>query len=115
MKPGRQPVEVHMKIVSHFLIVLVSILILPSAVLAGDAAAGAKKAATCVACHGKDGISIIDTYPNLACQKEKYLVSSIKAYKSGERNNPMMKPMVASLSDADIENLAAYYASLNCK
>lgn len=104
-----------MKSVSRYLIVLVSIAILPMAAFAGDAAAGAKKATTCFACHGKDGIGIADTYPNLAGQKEKYLVSSIKAYKSGERNNPIMKPMVASLSDTDIENLAAYYAAQPCK
>ncbi len=84
-------------------------------VIAGDAAAGKAKSATCVACHGAEGISMVPEYPNLACQKEKYLVTSIKAYKSGARENPLMKPMVASLSDADIENLAAYYATLNCK
>ena len=104
-----------MKFLSQLLIVLSSILLLPSATLAGDAAAGAKKATTCMACHGKDGISIADIYPNLAGQKEKYLIGAIKAYKSGERNNPLMKPMVAPLSDADIENLAAYYSSQKCK
>ena len=81
----------------------------------GDAAAGKAKAVTCTACHGQDGMGIAPEYPNLACQKEKYLVKSIKAYKSGARNDPLMKPMVAALSDADIENLAAYYSTLNCK
>ena len=69
----------------------------------------------CVACHGADGISIVPDYPNLACQKEQYLMDSIKAYKNGDRNNPIMKPMVAALSDEDIANLAAYYATLGCK
>ena len=104
-----------MKAVSQLLLVMLSFLAIPTAVLAGDAAAGAKKTMTCVACHGKDGISIADIYPNLACQKEKYIVKAIQAYKSGGRSDPMMKPMVASLSDADIENIAAYYAALNCK
>lgn len=104
-----QPLEGLVKVVSRFLFVLMSIVLLPSAALAGDAAAGEKKATTCIACHGKDGISIADTYPNLVGQKEKYLISSLKAYKSGERNNPMMKPMVMALSDADIENLAAHF------
>ena len=104
-----------MRILRRSLLVFLSILITSPAALAGDAAAGAKKTTTCIACHGKEGISIADTYPNLACQKEKYLVKSIKAYKSGERKDPMMKPMVASLSDADIENIAAYYSTLNCK
>ena len=53
---------------------------------------------TCAACHGQNGISIAPDYPNLACQKEKYLVKSLKAYKSGARNDPLMKPMVMALS-----------------
>ena len=82
--------------------------------LAGDPAAGKAKSVTCAACHGQDGISITPTYPNLACQKEDYLISSLNAYKSGARQNALMSPMAASLSDADIENLAAYYSELNC-
>ena len=97
------------------LFVFLSMLALPISALAGDAAAGEKKTATCVACHGKEGISIADIYPNLAGQKEAYLVKALKAYKSGARDDPMMKPMVAALSDADIENLAAYFASKACK
>jgi len=97
------------------LMILLSVVLIPVAAEAGDAAAGAKKTTTCVACHGKDGVGIAPTYPNLACQKEQYLIKSIKAYKSGDRSDPMMKPMVASLSDADIENIAAYYSTLNCK
>ena len=104
-----------MRPISKQLVVLLAALALPVSALAGDAAAGAKKTVTCVACHGKEGISIADNYPNLACQKEKYLVKAIKDYKSGARKDPVMKPMVASLSDADIENIAAYYATLNCK
>lgn len=79
---------------------------------AGDAAAGKSKAAVCAACHGANGISMIPNYPNLAGQKELYLVDSIKAYQSGVRKNPIMAPMVASLSDEDIANLAAYFSSL---
>ncbi len=82
---------------------------------AGDAAAGKKKAAMCAACHGMDGISKQPIYPNLAGQHEQYLISSLKAYKSGARDNPIMKPMAAPLSDQDIENLAAYFSSLECK
>ncbi len=104
-----------MKTMIRSLIVSLSIVLLPITAQAADAAAGAKKAGTCVACHGKDGISIAPNYPNLACQKDKYLVKAIKAYKSGARNDPMMKPMVGSLSDTDIENLAAYFSTLNCK
>jgi cytochrome c553 len=66
----------------------------------------------CGACHGAAGISAIPTYPNLAGQKEAYLVIQLKAFKSGARNNAVMKGMVASLSDTDMADLAAYYASL---
>jgi len=88
---------------------------LPAAALAGDPAAGKKKTTTCVACHGQKGIATAPNYPNLAGQNEKYLIDALKGYKSGARNNPIMKPMVAPLSDTDIENIAAYYSSLDCK
>ena len=82
---------------------------------AGDADAGAKKIATCMACHGKDGKATAPIYPNLACQNEKYLVDALKQYQSGARANPLMKPMVATLKGDDIDNVAAYYASQPCK
>lgn len=79
---------------------------------AGDAAAGKGKAALCAACHGPDGISSSDIWPNLKGQKYSYIVKQIKAFRDGSRKDPSMQPMVAALSDADIENLAAYYSSL---
>ncbi len=79
---------------------------------AGDIEAGKAKSAVCAACHGQAGISTAPIWPNLAGQKEAYLVKQIKAFKSGERKDPSMAPMVAALTDADIDNLAAYYASL---
>jgi cytochrome c553 len=85
------------------------------AALAGDPVAGKAKTQVCIGCHGATGISNVGMYPNLAGQKEEYLVASMKAYKNGERNNPIMMPMVANLSDEDIANIAAYYASLSCK
>lgn len=81
-------------------------------VIAGDAAAGKSKSATCAACHGANGISPNDMWPNLAGQKAGYLVAQMKAFRDGQRANPMMAPMAAPLSDADIDDLAAYYASL---
>ncbi|WP_107851015.1 c-type cytochrome [Oceanimonas marisflavi] len=79
---------------------------------AGDAEAGKAKAAVCAACHGAEGISTMDIYPNLAGQKAAYVVAQLKAFKAGERNNPIMAPMAMPLSDQDMEDLAAYYASL---
>lgn len=84
-------------------------------VLAGDAAAGKEKAALCAACHGANGIALMPAYPNLAGQNEAYLVSSLKAYRDKQRNGGMaaiMQMQAASLSDDDIDNIAAHFASL---
>ncbi|WCE30431.1 c-type cytochrome [Vibrio sp. SCSIO 43137] len=82
---------------------------------AGDPAAGKAKAAVCGACHGVDGIAVIDGYPNLKGQNAAYIQSSIKAYRSKQRNGGLAAVMQAQamiLSDQDIENLAAYYSTL---
>jgi len=79
---------------------------------AGDVAAGKAKAASCMGCHGAQGISAVPTYPNLAGQKAAYTVKTLKAFKSGDRKDPTMNAMAKPLSNADIDNLAAYYASL---
>ncbi len=78
----------------------------------GDIAAGKLKAATCAVCHGAEGISGNDIWPNLAGQKAGYLVKQMKAFRDGGRKDPMMSPMASPLSDDDIANLAAYYSSL---
>ncbi len=80
---------------------------------AADAAAGKAKAAVCAGCHGANGISANPLWPNLAGQKDKYLVKQLQDWKSGARNNnPMMSPMAKPLSEADMENLAAYFSGL---
>jgi cytochrome c553 len=89
-----------------------AIALLSGAAEAGDIAAGKAKAATCAACHGANGISAVPMYPNLAGQKEQYLIKQLKDFKAGKRQDPVMAPMAMILSDADIENVAAYYASL---
>lgn len=81
-------------------------------VMAGDAAAGKGKSASCVACHGAEGVSLNPLWPNLAGQKEQYLAKQLKDFRDGRRNDPMMTPMAKPLSDGDIADLAAYYASL---
>lgn len=81
-------------------------------VVAGDAAAGKGKSASCVACHGAEGVSQNPLWPNLAGQKEQYLAKQLKDFREGRRNDPMMAPMAKPLSDDDIADLAAYYASL---
>ena len=81
------------------------------AMAAGNASAGKGKAAACAACHGADGNSPVDMFPKLAGQGEAYLVKQMTEFKSGVRKNAMMAPMVVSLSDQDIADLAAYFAS----
>ena len=93
--------------------VISSILLAASgSVLAGDAAAGKAKAASCAGCHGANGISSNPLWPNLAGQQSGYLVKQMKAFRDGTRSDPMMSPMAKPLSDADIENIAAYFSSL---
>ena len=82
---------------------------------AADAAAGKAKAAVCASCHGASGVATVPSYPNLAGQNEPYLVSALKAYRDKQRNGGMaaiMQMQAASLTDDDINNIAAYYASL---
>ncbi|MFB9884828.1 c-type cytochrome [Balneatrix alpica] len=90
-------------------------LLATTAYAGGDAAAGAAKAAVCASCHGEGGKKpIMDSYPKLAGQNAAYLESAIKTYKSQERKGgqaAVMYSMVGALSDQDIADLAAYYAS----
>lgn len=83
--------------------------------LAGDPEAGERRSAVCAACHGKDGIARIPGYPHLAGQNEAYLVSAMQAYKNKQRSGGMaaiMQAQSTGLSDQDIKDLAAFYASL---
>ena len=79
----------------------------------GDAKTGRAKAeSVCAVCHGLDGLAKIPEAPNIAGQNETYLVEQLRAFKSGERKNEMMSVVAQDLSDADIENLAAYYSAI---
>jgi len=91
---------------------ITGLLITAQSAVAGDPAAGKALSKTCVSCHGEAGVSAIDTTPNLAGQKAAYLIKSTKDYRDGKRKDMMMESMVKSLSDADIENISAYYSSL---
>lgn len=76
----------------------------------GDVAQGKIKAALCIACHGVGGNSVVPTFPKLAGQNENYLLKQLLDFKSGARVNPIMMSSVATLTEADMENLSAYYA-----
>ena len=84
---------------------------LPVAAASGDAEVGKKKSTPCAACHGANGVSASDAFPNLAGQYEDYLETALKHYKSGKRKNAIMSGQVANLSEKDIMDLAAYFAS----
>jgi len=86
-----------------------------SEVKPGNAGAGKTAAAMCAACHGAAGVSINPAWPNLAGQHADFMVNQIKAFKSGERKNDLMSPMAAALSDADVQNVAAYFSKASCK
>jgi cytochrome c553 len=79
---------------------------------AADIEVGKQKAQACAACHGADGKSPNELWPNLAGQKAGYLAKQLKAFRDGTRTDPMMTPFAKPLKDADIENLAAYFSSL---
>ncbi len=83
---------------------------LPADIEAGKKIAQVKR---CGDCHGAQGISLEGTsYPNLAGQKPAYLSQALAAYRAQTRQHPLMTGMAKDLSDSDIANLAAYFASL---
>ncbi len=77
---------------------------------AADVAAGKEKAASCVACHGTNGNSSNPMFSVLAGQSARYMYLELRDFKEGARNNPIMSPMAANLSKADMQDLAAYFA-----
>ena len=82
---------------------------------AGDIEAGKVKAYTCTGCHGIPGYNnVYPTYkvPKIGGQNYEYLVVALKAYRNGERDHSTMESQASSLSDGDMEDIAAYFASL---
>lgn len=77
----------------------------------GDAAAGQAKSALCGSCHGTDGNSQIVSNPKLAGQNASYIVKQLMDFKSGARPGPIMSSMVLSLSEQDMQDIAAWYSS----
>jgi cytochrome c553 len=72
--------------------------------------AGKAAAAACAGCHGEAGISKTPGTPSLVGLDPKYFVAAMKAYKNGQRKNDIMKPMASAVADADLDNIALYYA-----
>jgi cytochrome c553 len=82
-----------------------------TAIAKGDPVAGKAKSVPCQACHGANGKAIAPNYPNLGGQYASYLEKALRDYRDGRRTNVIMAPMAANLTDEDIEDLAAWYAS----
>lgn len=89
-------------------------LLISASTFAGDAAKGKTVYNTkaCMGCHGPDGKSMVPTYPKLAGQHAQYIVKQLKEFKAGKRSDPTMAAMAAPLTDADMDNVAAYLASV---
>ncbi len=82
---------------------------------AGDPEKGKTLSQTCAACHSVDGNSVSPIWPKLAGQHAEYIVKQLQDFKDGKRVNAQMAPMVASLSDEDMADIAAYFAIQNIK
>jgi cytochrome c553 len=88
-----------------------SLALIAGPAVAGDAAQGKRKAMSCQACHGAQGLSMRDDAPSIAGQSEVYLSKALRDYREGKRENEMMSVVAKTLSDDDIDHLAAYFAS----
>ena len=104
-----------MKTPLHALIALTLVAGFSAAAHAQDAEAGKKKAAMCIGCHGIPGYQAsfpeIHKVPMISGQGDKYIVAALTAYKKGERKHPTMRSIAVSLTDQDMADLAAFYAT----
>lgn len=95
---------------AHLRLLAACAALLAAPAFAGDAATP-EKVTVCAACHGADGKAILPIYPHLAGQYANYLEQALREYRAGTRKNPVMGAQAATLTDADIRQLAAYYAA----
>jgi cytochrome c553 len=98
------------KIQSKLAIALIA-LIPAIAFSTGNPTAGQNKSAVCQACHGVNGMSLQPIYPNLAGQHQDYLIKTLEGFRDGSRQNAIMSGFAANLTDTDIEDITAWYAS----
>jgi cbb3-type cytochrome c oxidase subunit III len=105
-------IEEYVTMNKTILVMIAALMFTGSAVaLEGNASAGKAKTASCAACHGADGNSATPMFPKMAGQGERYLIKQINDIKSGARPVAMMAGQVDNLTDQDIADIAAYYAS----
>jgi cytochrome c553 len=112
---NRTRISLNKRLVALIAFSTVSLSACGEAVLVGDVERGEEKSKVCAMCHGVSGISNVPIYPNLAGQKEQYMVLQLKAFRSGERVNMAMTSHAQKLTDQDIADLSAYYAKLDPK
>ena len=93
----------------------VALLVATGGAAAADVKAGRAKAMMCQTCHGLDGLSKVPDAPNIAGQNGAYLVTQLHAFKAGARKNESMTVVASTLSDQDIEDLAAYFSAIEIK
>lgn len=101
-------------IMKNYYLTVISLLMLASShsfAAGGDPAKGKTLSATCAACHSADGNSVNPVWPKLAGQHASYIVKQLKDFKAGNRVNAQMTAMVAPLTDQDMEDIGAYFAS----
>lgn len=94
------------------LVMLVAMVFSGAPASAADIAAGKEKAEMCVGCHGENGISQMENTPSLAAQPDQFIQWQLVFFRAGTRKNEQMQPIVEQLTNEDIRNLGAYYASL---
>ncbi|PCH65579.1 MAG: cytochrome c4 [Gammaproteobacteria bacterium] len=100
-----------MKKLFSSLVMSMALVVASPVMAAGDVSAGKGKAMVCAACHGADGNSPLDMFPKLAGQHESYIAKQLADFKSGARVNAVMAPMVANLTEQDMADLGAFFAS----
>ena len=93
-------------------VAMLSLLSMAGSVHAADIAAGKAKAETCAACHGENGISQMENTPSLAGQPDQFIQWQLVFFRGGARKSDVMTPMAEQLSNEDIRNIGAYFASL---
>jgi len=94
-------------------VICLASLVTPGPVAAGDPAAGREKARACATCHGIDGLAKMPIAPHLAGESEIYIQTQLRAFRSGKRTHEMMSVVAKGLTDEDIADLAAWYASIH--
>jgi len=94
------------------ILVTAMLAMIPFGAALAESASDQKARTLCAGCHGPNGISTNPLWPNLAGQQDQYMIRQMQLYKDGTRPDVTMGPLAETLSDQEIEELAAYYASL---